>query len=42
LNRKGFRLQDLASDNAAAPDFEITTLADLPECLGAIPNKMGK
>jgi len=42
LNRKGFRLQDLVSDNAAAPDFEITTLADLPECLGTIPNKMGK
>jgi phosphoserine phosphatase len=42
LNRKGFRLQDLVSDNAAAPDFEITTLADFPKCLGTTPNKMGK
>src|SRR5581483_5136460 len=36
LNRKGFRLRDLIDDDTAAPNFEISTLADLPKCLETI------
>jgi len=40
LNRKGFRLQDLIKDDVGAPDFEIATLTDFPECVGAVSNRM--
>ncbi|MGE0823873.1 MAG: HAD family hydrolase [Candidatus Binatia bacterium] len=36
LNRKNSRLQDLTSEDSATPDFTITTLTELAECLAKI------